>query len=112
MRQCLGEGGLGAEGEEVCGIDDLARRALVDQEDSHRFLGKFMGVEQPDRRLAIGPQRLLRPVFDLDRFLEIDLVQYLRSRDRGRPIGLARQGFGLSRELVEIEGFGRRKLER
>ena len=112
MRQCLGEGGLGSEGEEIGGIDDFARRALVDDENAHRLLGEFVRMEQPDRRFAVGPDRLFGPVIDFDCLLEIDAVEGLRRGDHGRPIRLARQRFGLRREPVEIEGFRRRKFER
>ena len=112
MRQRLGEGGLGPEGEEIGGIDDLARRTLVHEEYPHRFLGEFVRMEEPDRRLAVGPQGLLGPVVDFDRLLEIDAIESLRRGDHGRAVGLTRQCLGLRGERVEIEGFRRRKLER
>ena len=111
MRQALGKGSLRPEGEEVGGIDDLACSTLVDQRNAHRFLGEFMGMEQADRRLAIGPHRLFRTVVDFDCLFEIDAIERLRRCDFGRLVDLARQIAGRRRKTVERERFGSRKLK-
>src|SRR6185312_7495895 len=105
VRKVPCKGGLGAEGEEIGRVDDLASLPVLDHRDMDRILEELAGMEQPDRKRLPLKKGAVGPIADLDMLLEIDALE---KRLGPRRLGHVRDGstlLCLGRQQVEIEGL-------
>ena len=103
IRQRPREGRLGAECEEIGGVDDLPCLPGLDHRNMNRLLEELAGVKQPHRERLALKERAVRTINYLDMLLEIDAIEQRLGPWRLRHIRGRSAFFCFGRQEVEIE---------